>query len=151
MSSADVARHRLVLPLLVIGAGAVLAQQSDVTRNPLGNNAAAAAAGRLVYDQTCQACHGPAGQGDRGPALTSGTFTRGNDDGDLFRAIRDGVQGSQMPPFRGLSDEQVWQLVSYLRSLSIARPSEPAASVSGIARPAKPCSLRRPGAQAAIK
>src|SRR5688572_1063855 len=116
-----------VLALAAAGVG-LFAQQSDTTRNPLGSSPASIAAGRLLYDQTCQSCHGPAGQGDRGPALTTGRFTRGNADGDLFRTIREGVQGSQMPPFRGLSDDQVWQLVSYVQSLASAAGIEPAAA-----------------------
>src|SRR5206468_7892403 len=44
-------------------------------------------------------------------------------DGDLFHTIRDGVPGSQMPPFKGLTDTQVWQLVSYIRSLSDTKSS----------------------------
>jgi alcohol dehydrogenase (cytochrome c) len=79
---------------------------------------ASAPDGKRVYDQACVSCHGPAGQGDRGPALNRGTFVRGNDDADLFRTIRAGVPGTEMPSFARLTDEQVWQLVSYIRSLS---------------------------------
>ncbi len=39
----------------------------------------------------------------------------------MFRTIREGVAGTQMPPFRGLTDDQIWQVVAYLRSLSGAR------------------------------
>jgi len=42
----------------------------------------------------------------------------GGADADLFHTVRAGVPGSQMPPFAGFSDEQVWQLVSYIRSLA---------------------------------
>ena len=98
------------------GAGAILAQQSDVTRNPLADRPEAAAAGGRLFDQTCQSCHGPAGQGDRGPALNTGRFAHGDGDADLFHAIRAGVPGTQMPPFASLADDQVWQLVSYIRS-----------------------------------
>jgi PQQ-dependent dehydrogenase (methanol/ethanol family) len=115
------------LTLVAFGVEMLFAQQADTTRNPLGNSPAAIASGQRVYDQTCQSCHGPAGQGDRGPGLNAGTFTRGREDGDLFHTIREGVPGSQMPPFRGLSDEQVWQLVSYIRSLT-GIPTPPAAS-----------------------
>src|SRR5260370_41335090 len=73
---------------LAIGISVPLAQQSDTARNPLSNNAGAAAAGRTLYDQTCQSCHGPSGQGDRGPALNTNRFAHGSTDGDLFRAIR---------------------------------------------------------------
>jgi alcohol dehydrogenase (cytochrome c) len=111
---------------VAMAGAAVIAQQSDTTRNPLGAAPAAIAAGRLFYDQMCQACHGPAGQGGRGPALDTGRFTRSSADGDLFRVIRDGVSGSQMPPHRGLTDDQTWQIVSYLRSLSTPETAAPA-------------------------
>ena len=127
-------RLSLLTPV-VIGMEVLFAQQADTTRNPLGQSPAAIAAGTRVYDQTCLSCHGPAGQGDRGPALNAGAFTRGREDGDLFHTIREGVPGSQMPPFRGLSDEQVWQLVSYIRSLAdtdtIAPPAANLAAASG--------------------
>ena len=99
------------------------AQQADTVRNPLGADPAAAAAGRGTYDQTCASCHGPAGRGDRGPALDTAAFTRGGDDGALFHTIRTGVPGTQMPAFPRLTDDQVWQLVSYIRTLERRRPA----------------------------
>ena len=48
------------------------------------------AAGRVVFDQACQSCHAPGGTGDRGPALNTGVFRHGSEDGDLFRTIREG-------------------------------------------------------------
>jgi PQQ-dependent dehydrogenase (methanol/ethanol family) len=106
-----------------IGASVLFAQQSDTTRNPLAGQVEAASAGRQLFDRTCQSCHGPAGQGDRGPALDTGRFTHGTQDGDLFHVIRAGVSGTQMPPFAALTDEQIWQLVTYLRSLSSSAPA----------------------------
>jgi PQQ-dependent dehydrogenase (methanol/ethanol family) len=103
----------------------VVRAQADTTRNPLRDNPTAVADGRRVYEQACQTCHGPAGQGERGPALNAGTFRTGHEDGDLFHAIREGVAGTQMPPFKGLSDQQVWQLVSYIRSLADSKPAAP--------------------------
>jgi len=124
------------LILIPIALAVAQAQQSDTSRNPLGDDPAAIAAGQQLYDQTCQSCHAPAGRGDRGPALDGGTFTRGGEDGDLFHTIREGVQGTQMPPFRRLTDQQVWQLVSYIRSLSrvgstAVSPANAAASTGG--------------------
>ena len=110
----------------------LLAQQADTTRNPLGDNPAAIVEGTRVYDQTCASCHAPAGRGDRGPALDTGTFAHGNEDGDLFHTIREGIAGSQMPPFRGLTDQQIWQVVSYIRSLSRAGAAPPADAGSTI-------------------
>ena len=96
-----------------ISARAVISQQPD------------AAAGGALYASDCQSCHGPAGQGDRAPALNTGRFAHGTDDADLFRVIRSGVAGSQMPPFARFTDEQVRQLVAYLRSLESAPSNTP--------------------------
>src|SRR5262252_7748916 len=85
-----------------LSVGSLVAQQSDTSRNPLAGNTDAIAAGRRVYDQTCQTCHGPEGQGDRGPALNRAGLVHGNADDDLFHSIRAGVPGTQMPAFSGI-------------------------------------------------
>jgi len=92
-------------------------------KNPLAGDATAAAAGRALFQQTCQACHGNEARGDRAPALT-GTLRRGSSDGEIFLNIRTGIRGSQMPSFSQLTSDEVWQLVTYLRSLGAPPPSE---------------------------
>lgn len=92
-------------------------QQNE--KNPLAGNAAAVTAGQRVYEQACQACHGGEARGsERGPVLSTGVFKHGGKDGEIFLNIRNGIASTQMPPFKRLSTEQVWQVVSYLRSLS---------------------------------
>ena len=104
------------------------AQQSDTTRNPLATDPAAITAGTRLYDQGCAGCHAAAGQGsDRGPALT-GRFVHGGEDGDLFHSIREGVPGTAMTPHRELSDQQTWQIVSYIRTLAGTSGSAAAAT-----------------------
>src|SRR5262249_4346320 len=124
--------QRWLLVACVAGAAvaAPFAQQSDTTRNPLAGQADAAAAGHRLFDQTCQSCHGPAGQGERAPAVDRGVFTHGNEDSDLFHTIRAGLPGTQMPPFPALTDQQIWQLVSYLRSLNSGGTPSPSATAS---------------------
>jgi len=39
-------------------------------------------------------------------------------DGQLFWIIKNGSPGTGMMPFAGLPDEQVWQLIHYIRSLA---------------------------------
>jgi len=74
----------------------VAQQNAQPVRNPLGGDPAVVAEGQSLFNQVCQSCHGPGGQGsDRGPALTRTTLTRGNADADVFRAIRTGVSGTQ--------------------------------------------------------
>ena len=113
-----------------LSVGVLLSGQppSDSTRNPLATNPTAVADGRRLYNQTCQSCHGAGGQGDRGPALTTTRLVHGNDDADVFHTIRAGVPGTQMPPFAGLSDQQIWQLVSYIRSVQNDTPVDSSAA-----------------------
>jgi PQQ-dependent dehydrogenase (methanol/ethanol family) len=101
--------------LFLLCCSAVRAQEHkpENDKNPFAGNPAAIAAGQRLYEQTCQACHGT----DRAPAL-SGRLRYGTKDGEIFLNIRNGIAGTQMPPFRRLTADQVWQLVSYVRSLS---------------------------------
>lgn len=109
------------LCIAAVAAACVFAQDHTPERekNPFAGNPEAAAAGQKIYEQTCQACHGGSGRGsERAPALTSGRFARGGMDGEIFLNIRNGIKGTQMPPFAALKQEQVWQLVSYIRGIS---------------------------------
>ncbi len=115
---------RFALALFICGGGLITGssaqehtQQNE--KNPLAGNAAAIASGQRVYEQACQTCHGGEGRGsERGPALAAGVFKHGGKDGEIFLNIRNGIASTQMPPFKRLTTEQVWQVVSYLRGLS---------------------------------
>jgi alcohol dehydrogenase (cytochrome c) len=114
----------LSFPLFLAGTvliSPIMAQQSDLPdtqKNPFAGDPAAIAAGKTLYAETCQSCHGGEARGDRGPALASGNFTHGSEDTDLFRTIRAGVPGSQMPAFALLPADNVWRIITYLRSLN---------------------------------
>src|ERR1700719_4285489 len=112
--------ERFLLVALVFSTGCIVAQEHIATHaiNPLAGSSVAVAAGQRLYGQACQACHGGEGRGDRGPALTTSSFPHGSEDVDLFRNIRTGIAGSEMPAFQKLTDDQVWQLISYIRSLN---------------------------------
>src|SRR4051812_44347528 len=122
---------RALLVACGIGATVLLAQQSDVTKNPFAGSASAASAGGRRYNQACQSCHGPAGQGDRGPALNTRRFAFGGEDSDLFHVIRAGIPGTQMPAFGQLTDEETWELVTYVRSLPPLAGSSAGAGAPG--------------------
>ncbi len=90
-------------------------------KNPLANDPTAVPAGARLYSQACQACHGGNAAGsERGPALASGVFKHGSKDGEIFLNIRNGITGTKMPAYNRLETAQVWQIVSYLRSLNAA-------------------------------
>ena len=122
----------LMFSAATLTAAALVAQQPNNARNPLGADPAAVAAGQQVYNGTCQACHAPAGQGDRGPALNTPTLAHGNSDAELFRTIRSGIPNSQMAPYALLTDTQMWQLVSYIHSLQGSAPAAGAAATGAM-------------------
>jgi putative heme-binding domain-containing protein len=102
--------------LSILAFASALAAQEDL-RNP-AKSAADIAAGAKTFRSHCAECHGINGEGGRGPNLATGVYYHGNSDAELLRNISDGIPGTEMP---GLfySPDRVWQVVSYLRSLSV--------------------------------
>src|SRR6266699_3418470 len=86
--------------------------------NPLAGNPGAIAAGKKLFDEACQICHGGDARGGRGPALAAGEFLHGGEDAQIFQNIHEGIAGTQMPAFEQMLPNEIWQLVSYIRSLS---------------------------------
>ncbi len=85
------------------------------------------AKGRAVYPQKCFFCQGEKGDG-QGPAagilnpkprdFTREEFKYGSSAEAIFKTIANGVPGTPMAPFgRQLSEEEIWQLVHFLKSL----------------------------------
>jgi cytochrome c oxidase cbb3-type subunit 3 len=88
-------------------------------KNPFAGQPEAIREGQSVFRSGCAMCHGTEAQGAlKGPSLTSGRFTHGDDDDSLFRTITQGVPGTAMPG-SSLAPKQVWKVVTYLRSLSV--------------------------------
>jgi alcohol dehydrogenase (cytochrome c) len=110
------------LPLLTASVSCLcflFAQQDipEAQKNPFAGSATAREAGRKVFDSACQGCHGTGALGsERAPALTGSSLKHGNADGEIFQNIRAGIRGTAMPSFAQLSTEQIWQVVSYIRS-----------------------------------
>jgi mono/diheme cytochrome c family protein len=93
------------------------------------------AIGRGIYDSIaeCWTCHGHAGHGDGPQAadivnargeriypidLTKGIYKLSSNDEELFRRIRDGITLAPMYSMgEKLTDEEVWYLVHFVRSL----------------------------------
>ncbi|MEK7833621.1 MAG: c-type cytochrome [Acidobacteriota bacterium] len=119
--------------LLCVLASALLAQEhtQQNAKNPFAGKPEAVAAGAWLYELACQSCHGGEARGsERGPNLAGGSFRRGNLDGEIFLNIQNGVPSTQMPPFKRLSSDQIWQLVSYIRSLNAPTASSTAGNAA---------------------
>lgn len=97
-------------------------------KNPLKPTKENILAGGQLYQQTCAVCHGPTGRGD-GPGgktlnpppapLALTVPMPMTTDGYLFWRIKEGGQafGTAMPAWgASLSEEQIWQIILYLRA-----------------------------------
>ena len=101
-------------------ANAVCAQQvpaAAVEKNPF-DSPQDAELGRTTFVTSagCSYCHSNDGTGGRGANLTLGEYRFGGSDAQLFETIRNGIQGSDMPPTRG-PDPEIWRLVAFVKRL----------------------------------
>lgn len=98
--------------------------------NPLGDDPASIAAGGQLFQEKCEICHSydgsgrteiGAGQFPKVPAFHE-TALSSMSDGEIFYHIRNGIRNTGMPAW-DMPDDQVWQLVSYIRDLPIVAPA----------------------------
>lgn len=88
--------------------------------NPLEGDPTAIARGeRLFVQYNCVVCHGSGGGGGgMGPSLNDDRWRYGSSAAEIFQSIYEG-RPLGMPRWGGrITDEQIWILVAYLRSLS---------------------------------
>jgi cytochrome c oxidase cbb3-type subunit 3 len=101
------------------------------SRNPLARNPQAAKAGAFEFRINCALCHGLGARGGgRGPDLTRAHKRHGDSDADMFRNISQGIPGTAMPANGtngqgvGMTDEEIWQIIAYLRSVQVKVPAK---------------------------
>lgn len=100
--------------------------------NPFSGDAKAAQAGEFEFRINCAFCHGLGARGGgRGPDLTRARKRHGTSDSDLFQNISNGIAGTAMPANGtngqgvGMTEEEIWQIITYLRSIQVKAPAEP--------------------------
>jgi mono/diheme cytochrome c family protein len=103
-------------------------------KNPVPATPASIAAGKAAFDAMCAACHGDRAQGavkaklsisiieehggKQPPDLTDDQWDHGSADGEIYAVTKRGLASTMMPGFDGvMSDEDVWTIVNYLRTL----------------------------------
>lgn len=108
-----------------LNSGAALAQAPAT--NPLADNADAVRRGMGLFRARCADCHGIDARGVRAPDLTQ-VWASGRTDDGLFKTLRNGVPGTEMPAFvpPRATDTEAWQILAYLRTLAAgAKPETP--------------------------
>jgi mono/diheme cytochrome c family protein len=86
--------------------------------------------GTTLFATNCSSCHGKGGTGGSAPVLNAKEFLKNTSDEQVRALVAGGVPGTEMPAwslaFGGtLTDEQIVQLTTYLRSLEPTAPSVP--------------------------
>ena len=86
--------------------------------------------GTQLFANNCSSCHGKGAVGGSAPVLNSQQFLKSTTDTQISNLIASGVPGTEMPAwslaFAGtLTDEQIRQITTYLRSLEPNAPSVP--------------------------
>lgn len=121
----------VALAVFVLSVSQVVAQDVLVTitsnpTNPLEGDAEAIKAGMGAYRVRCADCHGMDARGIRSPDITQ-VWVRGRTDAALFRTIRGGVPGTEMPSFPAprTSDLDIWRILAYLKTLAATTTAEP--------------------------
>ena len=108
------------------GAAAALAVPAHPTtyfESPVPYSAPSVLRGEPLYAEDCAGCHGPYGNGD-GPLADSlekrppnlATRLAAAREGDLAWAVAHGVPGTAMPAFARLSENQIWDVLNFVRA-----------------------------------
>ena len=99
------------------------------------------AIGSQIFAANCAQCHGKnASGGGTAPTLNSTQFLKSTTDDQIFALVSGGVSGTPMPAWSldyggTFTDEQVREVVTYLRSLEPNAPSVPGWRQSAQAKP----------------
>ena len=105
--------------------------------NPFANDPKAAKAGEYEFRINCALCHGlGAHGGGRGPDLTRAQKKHVHSDEEMFQVISNGIPGTVMPANGtngqgvGMTDEEIWQIITYIRSVEVKAPAKSAGSAA---------------------
>jgi cytochrome c oxidase cbb3-type subunit 3 len=100
--------------------------QPPLPSNPLGQNPVALAQGRTLFVQyNCSGCHGGHAGGGMGPSLRDPVWIYGGDDAHVFASIAEG-RANGMPAWgTKIPQEEIWQLVAYIKSMRTPQEPEP--------------------------
>jgi putative copper resistance protein D len=129
-----IGRRAMGLRLLALALGAVLviagflaATPETYLPNPVPSTVQSLSVGQGVYLNNCAACHGADARGGgpqagttavRPPALAGpGSHLGQHTDGDLHYFIGNGLQGGMPAWADRLSDDEIWSVINYLRSI----------------------------------
>jgi alcohol dehydrogenase (cytochrome c) len=79
--------------------------------------------GARIFRERCAVCHGNDGTGGHAPPLNRLRYNHGDSDFAIYEIVRDGIRQTGMAAV-GMSPQERWQLIGYLRTLRLASSSQ---------------------------
>lgn len=105
------------------GAESAGKENAGVSESPVPlDDPATVEAGKALFigKLGCYGCHGQAGGGGMGPSLVDDTWVYGSDAATIHETLVNG-RPNGMPKFgEAATDEELWQVVAFVQSLSAA-------------------------------
>jgi mono/diheme cytochrome c family protein len=104
-------------------------QKYQAKANPLAKDPDAVAAGKALFEEHCEDCHGQnAVGGKKAPSLRAKEVQEAPP-GALFWILTNGVVRKKMPVWSKLPEPERWQLVSFIKSLGPVESAENKAAI----------------------
>jgi metallo-beta-lactamase class B len=101
----------------------VLAQQKGSALTAVDDKAAVEA-GKQLFNGMCVECHGAGGAGGDAPSLNRARLNHAPTDAALINILTNGIPNTAMPRIRRFTDNEMQQLVAYVRSLGRIAPEK---------------------------
>src|SRR5580700_2165963 len=93
--------------------------------NPYRDQPDAVAAGQRVFHDHCAHCHGEDAEGTKKrPSLRTERVQQQASEGELHWLLVNGYMSHGMPSWSKLGDPQIWQVISYVRSLHVEQATK---------------------------
>jgi cytochrome c oxidase cbb3-type subunit III len=101
-------------------------EDAQFMANPFSADRAAAGEGRRLFVRfNCAGCHGEHGGGGMGPSLRDIDWLYGHADAQVYDSIAQGRSNGMPTWARRLSQDQIWRLVTYIKSLRTNNEPDP--------------------------
>ena len=106
-------------------AGSVTGVNPGVADPFIGNPVALRDGRRLFVWYNCYGCHGGHGGGGMGPSLRDKTWIYGGSDDQIFDSIAQGRMKGMPAWGTRIPQDQIWELVAYIKSMRTAAEPDP--------------------------
>ena len=114
-------KARMQLALLFTIFALTTSAAAPEERKKLPSGRSDLATGKKLFEHHCGLCHGPQGEGGRGPLLAKARLSRAPDDAALVNILQNGIRGTEMPGANSMSEREIRQTAAYVRSLGKMR------------------------------